>query len=155
MLPRAGFRQISLYFSLLTGNLGRRLVRFGLRRQPASSVSMGHLRFERKTVTVPALSVSPIGLRSGKILHLWVLERNFRASLRSRVFNIRFLKAETKFESPEIGSIRVIVNLRVNSHRSSLISTFSPFVPVLNRKGNWKMSKQRAVFVSLSRNATK
>jgi len=39
MLQGAGFRQISLYFSLLAGNLGQRLVRHGLRRQPASPVS--------------------------------------------------------------------------------------------------------------------
>jgi hypothetical protein len=36
--------QISLYFSLLAGNLRRRLVRSALRRQPASAVSSGHFR---------------------------------------------------------------------------------------------------------------
>jgi len=31
------------------------------------------------------------------------LERNYRASLRSRIFDIRFLMAETRFESTETG----------------------------------------------------
>jgi hypothetical protein len=45
--------------------------------QPASPVSMEHLRFERKAVTVAGLSVSAIGLRSAKIFHLLALERIF------------------------------------------------------------------------------
>jgi hypothetical protein len=66
-------------------------------------------RFERKAVTVTGLSVSAIGLRSAKIFQLLALERNFRASLWSRIFNIRFLKVETRLESHETGSITAAV----------------------------------------------
>jgi hypothetical protein len=60
-------------------------------------------------VTVAGLSVSAIGLRSAKISHLLALERNFRVNLWSRIFNIRFLKVETRFESHETGSITAAV----------------------------------------------
>jgi hypothetical protein len=101
--PRSEQHKAGLYYAREAG-FRHSEVRI-LPPQPASPVSMEHLRFERKAVTVAGLSVSAIGLRSAKIFHLLALERNFRASLCSRIFNIRFLKVETRFDSHETGSI--------------------------------------------------
>jgi len=45
--------QNSLLFSLLAGNLVRRLVRSWLHPQPASPVSAGHVRFAKIRATFP------------------------------------------------------------------------------------------------------
>jgi hypothetical protein len=99
--------RISLYFSLLAGNLGRRPVRNGLCRQPASTGpfqrSRGDLPAYRKTCVNSAA-----WRRDGQSLL-----REFRPSsptrplliesLWSQIFNIRFLHAETRFDSTETG----------------------------------------------------
>jgi hypothetical protein len=54
--PTALISRISLYFSLLAGNLGRRPVRNGLRRQPASPVSMSNLQTSEMFATFQDIS---------------------------------------------------------------------------------------------------
>jgi hypothetical protein len=49
----------SLLFSLLAGTLVRRLVRTRLPRQPASPVSVGCVRFEKKCATFPRVKEPP------------------------------------------------------------------------------------------------
>jgi len=59
-------RGISLYFSLLVGNLWWRPVREGLRPQPASSVSMGRFRAVKNSPILPRLNGAWVGLRGRK-----------------------------------------------------------------------------------------
>ena len=51
----AAVLQISLYFSLLAGNLGRRRVRTRLRRQPTSTVSTHRCRYQEKEAAFAGL----------------------------------------------------------------------------------------------------
>jgi hypothetical protein len=95
---RARVSQISLYFSLLAGNLGWRPVRYGLRRQPASLVSGGCFPLTRIRATLPRVSQTLRGLFSS-IFRILSQHRSIsHASLRSPIFNIHYLAAETRFD---------------------------------------------------------
>src|SRR5580692_1478883 len=59
-----GFSQNSLYFSLLSGNWVRRLVRAPLARQPTSPVSPGRFRFSEKSPILPRVSEGSARLRT-------------------------------------------------------------------------------------------
>ena len=85
----------SLFISLLAGNLGLRRVRVGLRPQPASAVSAGLIQFIGKRPRLPqAKGRLPVSAARKDVPRRPYLA-NLAGSLRSQIFNIQILKAET------------------------------------------------------------
>jgi len=89
--------RISLYFSLLSGNLARRLVSDGLGRQPASVAIFWHFRSPNISPQYPRLRRGLTGLAANCRRYFHVQWLFHRRSLRLRIFNIRNSWAETRF----------------------------------------------------------
>ena len=82
--------RISLYFSLLAGNLRRRLVRMGLRRQPASAVSKARFLAIGKTAIFPPVGAPFVSLRPAGP---WLIASNHASfSLQSPLAIFRYPK---------------------------------------------------------------
>ena len=69
------------------------------------TASPGQFRLVGKLATLPRVRVTLIGLCSGRSDFPWLRRRIFRASLWSRIFDIRILLIETQFECTETGSM--------------------------------------------------
>jgi pimeloyl-ACP methyl ester carboxylesterase len=143
---RARVSQISLYFSLLAGNLGRRLVRDRLRRQPASAVSRGCFLLARIRALLLGVSETQRSLCSS-ISRMFGHHRSIsRASLRSPLFNIRFLAPETRFAArkldrepeakPQVGEAQLVALAKWGA------------IPATDRYGDLKKIKQRTLVVN-------
>jgi len=95
--------QISLYFSLLAGNSGRRPVRTRLRRQPASTVSEARCPTIGKVPTFPLVTERPNGLSKDRLGFSPIAVPLLASSLLHRFFNILNLPKETWFGCAETG----------------------------------------------------
>jgi hypothetical protein len=72
-----------------------------LHAQPATVASVGHFQLMRKGARLPRVSAGSPRLCIGKFQEFGSQPRILRASLWSRIFNIRISIAETRFEVPE------------------------------------------------------
>src|SRR5215204_6404260 len=71
--------------------------------QPTTVASVAHFQFMRKGARLPRVSAGHTRLCIGKFREFGSQPRILRASLWSRIFNIRILMAETGFEVTETG----------------------------------------------------
>jgi hypothetical protein len=90
--------------------------------QPASAVSFGRFRPIRERATFPQVSAASACLCASSFRVLRTLPQNLRASLWSRISDIRILLLETQFESTETGSR---LRLRFGANRGGVNSNTS------------------------------
>jgi hypothetical protein len=106
-------------FSLLAGNLGRRLGRIRLRRQPPSAVSRGRFRILGKRPRLPSVRIR---LRDRKIALSQRQSADFRGQSPLLNFPYPIFLAETWFESAETGSIFLPLSTERTSPSGKVLS---------------------------------
>jgi hypothetical protein len=90
--------------------------------QPTSQVSGRRFDLNRNPPTFPQVSARSVGLCNGKFRILWTILEFLRASLWSRISDIRILLLETRFEATDLGTSRGLVNLNAMVEQTFLLS---------------------------------